>query len=105
MDPVTASESASAPDRVPAGAAHVVADVLAGAGTFTTMPKSPAEAEAMMVEGNRSMVSGATARTAYLDAGFDEVEEEYGSFRAYLRDGLGIDNHALKELERDLLVG
>ncbi|MFB7518344.1 tyrosine-protein phosphatase [Streptomyces sp. NPDC056144] len=185
----TESERASAPDRVPAGATHVVADVLAGAGTFTTMPKSPAEAEAMMVEGNRYMVSGATARTAYtavldgiaedgdrgvlfhctagkdrtgwsnaalltalgvpeetvmadylasntyraaaneallshlppqqaavykplldvrpayLNASFDEVEEEYGSFRAYLRDGLGIDHHALKELKKDLLVG
>ncbi|MFF0476750.1 tyrosine-protein phosphatase [Streptomyces sp. NPDC004284] len=183
------SERASAPDRVPAGAAHVVADVLAGSGTFTTMPKSPAEAEAMMVEGNRFMVSGATARTAYtavlggiaedgrrgvlfhctagkdrtgwadaalltalgvpeetvmadylasntyraatdeavlsrlpaqqaavykplldvrpayLNASFDEVEEEYGSFRGYLRKGLGIDAQELKELKRDLLVG
>ncbi|MFE1903306.1 tyrosine-protein phosphatase [Streptomyces gardneri] len=183
------SERTAAPDRVPAGATHVVADVLAGTGTFTSMPKSPAEAEAMMVEGNRFMVSGDTARTAYtavyggiadddrrgvlfhctagkdrtgwssaalltalgvpeetvmadylasntyratangailshlpaqqaavykplldvrpayLNASFDEVEEEYGSFRAYLRDGLGLDSHELKELKKDLLAG
>ncbi|MFF8379703.1 tyrosine-protein phosphatase [Streptomyces sp. NPDC015661] len=183
------SERATAPDRVPAGATHVVADVLAGSGTFATMPKSPAEAEAMMVGGNRFMVSGDTARTAYtavldgiadddrrgvlfhctagkdrtgwsnaalltalgvpeetvmadylasntyraaaneailshlpaqqaavykplldvrpeyLNASFDEVEEEYGSFRGYLRKGLGIDNQELEELKQDLLVG
>ncbi|WP_329622862.1 tyrosine-protein phosphatase [Streptomyces sp. NBC_01255] len=183
------SERTAAPDRVPAGATHVVADVLAGSGTFTSMPKSPAEAEAMMVEGNRFMVSGGTARTAYtavydgiadddrrgvlfhctagkdrtgwsnaalltalgvpeetvmadylasntyraaaneailshlpaqqaavykplldvrpayLNASFAEVEEEYGSFRAYLRKGLGLDQQELKELKRDLLVG
>lgn len=183
------SERTTAPDRVPAGATHVVADVLAGTGTFTSMPKSPAEAEAMMVEGNRFMVSGDTARTAYtavydgiadddrrgvlfhctagkdrtgwsnaalltalgvpeetvmadylasntyraaaneailshlpaqqaavykplldvrpayLNASFAEVEEEYGSFRAYLRKGLGLDQQELKELKEDLLVG
>lgn len=183
------SERTAAPDRVPAGATHVVADVLAGSGTFTSMPKSPAEAEAMMVEGNRFMVSGDTARTAYtavydgiadddrrgvlfhctagkdrtgwsnaalltalgvpeetvmadylasntyraaaneailshlpaqqaavykplldvrpayLNASFAEVEEEYGSFRAYLRKGLGLDQQELKELKKDLLVG
>ncbi|MFD3665323.1 tyrosine-protein phosphatase [Streptomyces sp. NPDC058659] len=187
------SERTAAPDRVPAGATHVVADVLAGSGTFTSMPKSPAEAEAMMVEGNRFMVSGDTARTAYtavydgiadddrrgaeggvlfhctagkdrtgwsnaalltalgvpeetvmadylasntyraaaneailshlpaqqaavykplldvrpayLNASFAEVEEEYGSFRAYLRKGLGLDQRELKELRQDLLVG
>ncbi|MGW1248778.1 tyrosine-protein phosphatase [Streptomyces sp. NPDC002535] len=183
------SERTTAPDRVPAGATHVVADVLAGTGTFTSMPKSPAEAEAMMVEGNRFMVSGDTARTAYttvfdgigtdrrrgvlfhctagkdrtgwsnaalltalgvpqetvmadylasntyraaaneailshlpapqaavykplldvrpayLNASFDEVEDAYGSFRGYLRKGLGINDRELKELKKDLLVG
>ncbi|MEV6245736.1 tyrosine-protein phosphatase [Streptomyces sp. NPDC051742] len=183
------SERSTAPDRVPAGASYVVADVLAGSGTFTAMPKTPAEAEAMMVEGNRFMVSGSTARTAYtavldgiadddrrgvlfhctagkdrtgwssaalltalgvpeetvradylasntyraaaneailshlpaqqaavykplldvrssyLDASFAEVTEEYGSFRAYLRKGLGVDERELKELRKDLLVG
>ncbi|MFD7320646.1 tyrosine-protein phosphatase [Streptomyces sp. NPDC059875] len=33
------------------------------------------------------------------------VEEEYGSFRSYLKQGLGIDARELKELKRDLLVG
>ncbi|MGW6418815.1 tyrosine-protein phosphatase [Streptomyces sp. NPDC055055] len=185
----TESERSSAPDRVPAGATRVVADVLAGSGTFTAMPRTPAEAEAMMVAGNRFMVSGGTARAAYttvldgigddgrrgvlfhctagkdrtgwsnaalltalgvpeetvmadylasntyraaaneavlshlpagqaavykplldvrpgyLNASFDEVEEEYGSFPAYLREGLGIDGRELRELKRDLLVG
>ncbi|MGW2018080.1 tyrosine-protein phosphatase [Streptomyces sp. NPDC001927] len=183
------SERDKDPDRVPAGATHVVADVLAGTGTFTSMPKSPAEAEAMMVEGNRFMVSGATAKAAYttvfegiaderrhgvlfhctagkdrtgwnnaalltalgvpeetvmadylasntyraaaneailshlppqqaavykplldvrpeyLNASFSEVEEEYGSFRSYLKHGLGIDARELKDLKRELLVG
>lgn len=183
------SERDKDPDRVPAGATHVVADVLAGSPAFTTMPKTPAEAEAMMVEGNRFMVSGDTAKAAYtqvfdgiaderrhgvlfhctagkdrtgwnnaalltalgvpeetvmadylasntyraaaneailshlppqhaavykplldvrpeyLNASFAEVEEEYGSFRTYLKQGLGIDGRELKELKRDLLVG
>ncbi|MFB7278275.1 tyrosine-protein phosphatase [Streptomyces hydrogenans] len=184
------SERATAPDRVPAGATHVVADVLAGSGTFTSMPGTPAEAEAMMTEGNRFMVSGDTAKAAYatvldeitdgagadgvvfhctackdrtgwaeaalltalgvpeetvmadylasntyraaaneavlshlppaqaavykplldvrpgyLNASFDEVREEFGSFRAYLREGAAVDAHQLKALKRDLLVG
>ncbi|MFJ3903216.1 tyrosine-protein phosphatase [Streptomyces sp. NPDC090025] len=68
------SERTSAPDRVPAGARYKVADVLAGTGTFNGMPKSPAEAEAMMVEGNRFMVSGDTAQTAY-SAVFDDIAD------------------------------
>ncbi|MEU9705309.1 tyrosine-protein phosphatase [Streptomyces sp. NPDC047981] len=183
------SERDKDPDRVPAGATYVVADVLAGTPTFSAMPKTPAEAEAMMVEGNRFMVSGSTARAAYttvfegiaderrhgvlfhctagkdrtgwnnaalltalgvpeetvmadylasntyraaaneailshlppqqaavykplldvrpeyLNASFAEVNEEYGSFRSYLKQGLGIDARELKELERELLVG
>lgn len=183
------SERAKDPDRVPAGATHVVADVLEGTPTFTAMPKTPVEAAAMMVEGNRFMVSGDTAKAAYtsvfdgiaderrhgvlfhctagkdrtgwnnaalltalgvpeetvmadylasntfraaaneamlshlpapqaavykplldvrpeyLDASFTEVREEYGSFRSYLKQGLGIDAHELKDLKRDLLVG
>ncbi|MER8046140.1 tyrosine-protein phosphatase [Streptomyces sp. NPDC094032] len=180
------SERSAAPDRVPAGARYAVADVLAGTGTFATLPKSPAEAENMMVTGNRFMVSGDTAKAAYgtvfdtlgdggvlfhctagkdrtgwadaalltalgvpeetvmadylasntyraaaneavlshlppqqaavykplldvrpeyLNASLDEVEREYGSFRAYLRQGLGVDHQELKELKRELLVG
>ncbi|TRV71970.1 tyrosine-protein phosphatase [Streptomyces sp. 130] len=59
------SERAAAPDRVPAGAAHVVADVLAGSSTSVTMPTTEAEGVAMMTEGEKFMVSGATAKTAY----------------------------------------
>ncbi|MFF9502630.1 tyrosine-protein phosphatase [Streptomyces sp. NPDC014656] len=185
------SERTAAPDRVPAGATHVVADVLAGGGGFTSMPATPAGTEAMMTGGNRFMVSGDTARTAYaavldeiadgggdgdgvvfhctagkdrtgwaeaalltalgvpeetvmadylasstyraaadeavlshlppaqaavykplldvrpgyLNASFDEVREEFGSFRAYLRQGVAVDAHQLKALKRDLLVG
>ncbi|MFJ6352560.1 tyrosine-protein phosphatase [Streptomyces sp. NPDC092046] len=180
------SERAAAPDRVPTGARYAVADVLAGTGTFATMPKSPAEAENMMVTGNRFMVSGGTAKAAYgavfdtlgdggvlfhctagkdrtgwaeaalltalgvpeetvmadylasntyraaaneavlshlppqqaavykplldvrpeyLNASLDEVEQEYGSFRAYLRKGIGVDHQELGELKRELLVG
>ncbi|MFF3089206.1 tyrosine-protein phosphatase [Streptomyces nojiriensis] len=44
-------------------------------------------------------------RPEYLNAGYDEVKAEYGSFDRYLKDGLGIDARELKELKRDLLVG
>ncbi|MFG3140079.1 tyrosine-protein phosphatase [Streptomyces sp. NPDC048211] len=60
-----ASERTAAPDLVPAGARHVVADVLAGSPTFTAMPTTPAEGVAMMVEGEKFMVSGDTAKSAY----------------------------------------
>ncbi|MFJ5632649.1 tyrosine-protein phosphatase [Streptomyces goshikiensis] len=44
-------------------------------------------------------------RPAYLNSGYDEVKATYGTFDRYLKDGLGIDAHELKELKRDLLVG
>lgn len=44
-------------------------------------------------------------RPEYLNAGYDAVKAEYGSFDRYLKDGLGIDARELKELKRDLLVG
>lgn len=183
------SERGAAPDRVPAGATHVVADVLAGSPAFTTMPRTPAEAEAMMVDGEKFMVSGSTAksayrtvfsgitdenargvlfhctagkdrtgwanaalltalgvprstvmadylasndyraeanaaalasmpaeqaavykplldvRPAYLNSGFQEVAETFGSLRTYEKRGLGLDAKDLRDLKRDLLVG
>ncbi|WP_338699091.1 tyrosine-protein phosphatase [Streptomyces sp. Q6] len=60
-----ASERAAAPDRVPAGTTYVVADVLAGSGTFTAMPTTESEAVTMMTEGEKFMVSGDTAQAAY----------------------------------------
>ncbi|MFJ8753292.1 tyrosine-protein phosphatase [Streptomyces sp. NPDC102441] len=59
------SERSAAPDRVPAGTTHVVADVLAGSPTYTEMPTTPEEGVAMMVEGEKFMVSGDTAKAAY----------------------------------------
>ncbi|MEV7401590.1 tyrosine-protein phosphatase [Streptomyces sp. NPDC091267] len=59
------SERAAGPDRVPTGATHVVADVLAGSPAFTTMPTTPEEGVAMMVEGEKFMVGGDTAKAAY----------------------------------------
>lgn len=59
------SERAAGPDRVPAGATHVVADVLAGSPAFTAMPTTPEEGVAMMVEGEKFMVGGDTAKAAY----------------------------------------
>ncbi|MGW1225510.1 tyrosine-protein phosphatase [Streptomyces sp. NPDC001515] len=61
----TESERTAAPDRVPAGAKPVVADVLAGSPTFTAMPSTAAEAETMMADGEKFMVSGASAKAAY----------------------------------------
>lgn len=61
----TASERTAAPDRVPSGARYVVADVLAGSSTMTSMPTTEAAAVRMMVDGEKFMVSGDTARAAY----------------------------------------
>ncbi|MFI1970493.1 tyrosine-protein phosphatase [Streptomyces cinnamoneus] len=44
------------------------------------------------------------ARPAYLNAAFDEVEARYGSFDAYVRDGLGLTGQELDELRRNLLT-
>ncbi|MFJ5642885.1 tyrosine-protein phosphatase [Streptomyces sp. NPDC093223] len=185
----TASERASAPDVVPSGVRYHVADVLAGSDMTTTMPTTPEAAVRMMVDGEKFMVSGATARTAYrsvlagvadrhghgvlyhctagkdrtgwssaalltalgvpratvtadylasntyrasanaaalaqlppaqaavykplldvrteyLNSGFDEVENAYGTFGAYLKRGLGVDGRELRDLKRELLVG
>jgi protein-tyrosine phosphatase len=40
----------------------------------------------------------------YLQAGFDAVKRKYGSFSAYLRKGLGIDDATLEQLEQNLLT-
>ncbi|NGN62715.1 tyrosine-protein phosphatase [Streptomyces sp. A7024] len=183
------SERAQAPDKIPAGAEHIVADVLAGSDTFTAMPKTAAEAEQMMIDGEKFMVSGDTARTAYasvfsgirdeddravlfhctagkdrtgwsaaallialgvprdtvmkdylasndyrraaneaalaqlppeqakiykplldvrpeyLNAGFTEVQDTYGSFSRYANKALGLDTRELRDLRKDLLLG
>ncbi|MFE2021578.1 tyrosine-protein phosphatase [Streptomyces sp. NPDC059499] len=185
----TESERGGAPDRVPSGATHVVADVLAGSPGFTTMPTTAAEATAMMVEGEKFMVSGDTAASAYrtvfsgiadddahgvlfhctagkdrtgwanaalltalgvprntvmadylasndyraeanaaalasmppqqaevykplldvraeyLNSGFEEVTQAFGSFRTYEQRTLGMSSKDLHDLKRDLLVG
>lgn len=44
------------------------------------------------------------ARPEYLDAGYAEVEQRYGSFDAYLRTGLGLDDRVLTALRTQLLV-
>jgi protein-tyrosine phosphatase len=44
------------------------------------------------------------ARPEYLDAGYAEVERRYGSFDAYLRTGLGLDDRVLDALRTQLLV-
>jgi protein-tyrosine phosphatase len=43
-------------------------------------------------------------QASYLDAGFDEVRKVYGSFDAYLRDGLGIDGKTLAQLKLRMLT-
>ncbi|MGW4701950.1 tyrosine-protein phosphatase [Streptomyces sp. NPDC004285] len=68
-------ERAKAPDRVPAGADYVVADVFAGSGAFQQLPRTPAEAERMMVDAEKSMVSGEGGRKAYSQV-FDGIAED-----------------------------
>jgi protein-tyrosine phosphatase len=184
----TASERAAAPDRLPAGVRYVVADVLGDDSPVFTMPTTADEAEQMMIDGEKTMVSGENAkvaystvfsglardadgtlyhctagkdrtgwasatlltalgvpretvmadylasneyraeanaaalaalpaeqaavykpmldvRAAYLNSGFDEVEDAYGSFAAYEKKALGLDSRELRRLRADLLVG
>jgi protein-tyrosine phosphatase len=42
-------------------------------------------------------------RRDYLEAAFDEIESRYGSFDAYLRDGLGVTDEELAKLRAALL--
>ncbi len=43
------------------------------------------------------------ARTAYLEAAYDEVERRYGTFDAYLHSGLGLSADVLAALRTNLL--
>ncbi|MEU9594172.1 tyrosine-protein phosphatase [Streptomyces sp. NPDC048193] len=184
----TASERSAAPDRLPTGVRYVVADVLGDSSPVFAMPATAAEAEQMMIDGEKSMVSSTGARSAYstvfaglvrdadgtlyhctagkdrtgwasaalltalgvpretvmkdylasndyraeanaaalaampaaqaavykpmldvrpayLNSGFDEVEEAYGSFASYERTALGLDGRELRTLKAELLVG
>lgn len=40
---------------------------------------------------------------AYLQAAFAAIDASYGSFEAYVRDGLGLDEHAVAQLRATLL--
>ncbi|GAB2850520.1 tyrosine-protein phosphatase [Actinocorallia aurea] len=44
-------------------------------------------------------------RPAYLNAGFAQVEESFGTFAAYEKDGLGVTDAELRRLKASLLVG
>ncbi|MGZ2362002.1 tyrosine-protein phosphatase [Streptomyces sp. 372A] len=70
----TESERTAGADRVPPGAAHVVADVLGGSPT-TTMPTTAEEGVVMMIEGEKFMVGGDTARAAYRTV-FDGITDD-----------------------------
>ncbi|MFD7772257.1 tyrosine-protein phosphatase [Streptomyces sp. NPDC059787] len=184
----TASERASAPDRLPKGVRYIVADVLGDDSPVFSMPTTAAEAKQMMIDGEKTMVSGENAKAAYstvfsglvrdadgalyhctagkdrtgwasatlltalgvpretvmadylasneyraeanaaalaampaaqaavykpmldvraeyLNSGFDEVKDAYGSFAAYEKKALGLDARELRRLKSDLLVG
>ena len=185
----TTSERAAAPDRLPQGVTYVVANVVGDDSPLFSMPETAEEAARLMIDGEKSMVSGASAKAAYasvfadlsdgdadglvyhctagkdrtgwasatlltalgvpretvmkdylasndyraeanaaalaampaaqaavykpmldvraeyLNSGFDEVEDAYGSFAAYERKGLGLDARELHALKAELLVG
>ncbi|ROO86204.1 protein-tyrosine phosphatase [Actinocorallia herbida] len=58
------SERAAAPDKLPAGIRHVVADV-SGSSSGYTMPTTAEAAANMMIQGERSMVASAVSQAAY----------------------------------------
>ncbi|WP_129843642.1 tyrosine-protein phosphatase [Streptomyces sp. RFCAC02] len=65
VDLRTEAERAASPDRLPEGTDHVVADVLAGSDVTSFPMTTEEEAAAAMAEGERTMVSGDSARAAY----------------------------------------
>jgi protein-tyrosine phosphatase len=185
----TPGEQKAAPDRLPAGATEVSANVLGAADTGAFNVTTPAAAEQAMIQAERTMVATDPAKQAYhqvlnalverddqgvlyhctagkdrtgwasavlltalgvpretveadylasntyraaenaatlaklppayqavykplldvrpeyLNAGFDEVAKDYGTFDAYLKQGLGLDKHDLRDLRSQLLVG
>ncbi|MEU9253877.1 tyrosine-protein phosphatase [Streptomyces sp. NPDC048270] len=72
-----ADERAQAADKVPAGAAYVVADVFAGSGSFQTLPKTPDEAVGAMVDAEKAMVSDEGGRKAYTQV-LEGIERDRG---------------------------
>ncbi len=44
-----------------------------------------------------------TVRTSYLDAAFDQIQRDYGTFDTFLTKGLGIDTATQKALRAQLL--
>ncbi|MFG2293891.1 tyrosine-protein phosphatase [Streptomyces sp. NPDC048603] len=70
-----ADERAKDPDKVPAGAEYVVADVFAGSGSFQTMPRTPDEAVKAMVDAEKAMVSGEGGKKAYTQV-FEAIRED-----------------------------
>ncbi|MFJ3926116.1 tyrosine-protein phosphatase [Streptomyces sp. NPDC090022] len=70
-----ADERSKDADKVPAGATYVVADVLGGSGSFTTMPRTPDEAVKAMVDAEKVMVSSAPAKAAYTQV-FDGMRRD-----------------------------
>jgi protein-tyrosine phosphatase len=54
--------------------------------------------------GERSVIEPIiSARTVYLEAALDEVEQRYGSLEGYLRDGLGLEPETLEALRSAFL--
>jgi protein-tyrosine phosphatase len=59
-----------------------------------------------LVRGKRAMEMVqrfAAARASYLQAAFDAIDSTYGSFEAYVREGLGLSDADLKRLRDSLL--
>lgn len=50
-----------------------------------------------------SLPDGVQVQPSYLDAAFDAITADYGSFDAYLRDGLGIDDGMRRRLRQKYL--
>ncbi len=99
-------------DRVPAGAEYLVLDVAkdSAAGLGGDMRQAMAliaggKGAELLTEANREFVSLPSARAAYIEAAFDEVERRHGSMDAYVRDGLGIDDATIARLRARLLQG
>ncbi|NEB79346.1 tyrosine-protein phosphatase [Streptomyces sp. SID14478] len=66
----------------------------ANAAALAAMPADQAKAYKPMLD----------VRAEYLNSGFDEVKDKYGSFGAYERQALGLDARDLARLQHDLLV-
>ena len=52
----------------------------------------------------KAMLPLVEVKEEYLQAAFDEVQKTYGSFNAYIKDGLGLSEQTIAALKNNFLT-